>query len=54
MQVVSQIDRRNRHFRVLALSATPGTSMEKVQEVVHKLNITHLEVRNDEDPDVKK
>ena len=54
VQVVSQIERRNRHFRVLALSATPGTSMEKVQEVVHKLHITHLEVRNDEDPDVKK
>ena len=54
VQVVSQIERRNRHFRVLALSATPGSSMEKVQEVVHKLHITHLEVRNDEDPDVKK
>ena len=38
---------------MLALSATPGKDMEKVQEVVHKMKITHMEVRTDEDPDVK-
>ena len=53
VSVIDLIDQVNPYFRVLALSATPGKSMEKVQEVVHKLKIKHLEVRTDNDPDVK-
>ena len=51
--VINLIDQNNPYFRVLALSATPGKSMEKVQEVIHKLKITHMEVRTDDDVDVK-
>jgi ERCC4-related helicase len=51
--VIESIDRTNPYFRVLGLSATPGKDLEKVQEVIHKLKITHMEVRTDDDDDVK-
>eukprot|EP00041_Stephanoeca_diplocostata_P038274 m.1491374 g.1491374 ORF g.1491374 m.1491374 type:complete len:2191 (-) comp25193_c0_seq1:434-7006(-) len=40
-------------FRVLALSATPGNNVKQVQEVTTNLHIAHIEIRNDESPDVK-
>ena len=39
-------------FRVLGLSATPGSSHEAVQQVVSNLNIARVEFREDTDPDV--
>ena len=44
----------NEHFRVLALSATPGSKREGVQAVMDNLLISHIEVRGDDDPDVRK
>lgn len=44
----------NRLFRVVGLSATPGTTVEAVCEVVQNLNISKLEFRTDESPDVTK
>ena len=40
-------------FRILALSATPGSSIDKVQDVIHNLCISRMEVRDHSDPDVK-
>ncbi|KAL0486019.1 hypothetical protein AKO1_012294 [Acrasis kona] len=40
------------HFRVLALTATPGGDLAKVQEVITNLNISLMEVRDEKDPDV--
>lgn len=40
-------------FRVLGLSATPGNTLEQVQEVINNLLISKIEYRDDEDPDVK-
>lgn len=50
--VVRSIARVQCHFRVLALSATPGTSLEGVQDVIDNLRVAHVEVRTEEDPDV--
>jgi len=37
---------------VLALTASPGSEREKIDEVMRNLGITHVEARTDEDPDV--
>ncbi|KAH8298497.1 hypothetical protein KR044_007748 [Drosophila immigrans] len=52
-QVTESIMARNRNFRMLALSATPGRSMEDVANVCRNLYISHLEVRWDQSIDVQ-
>ena len=52
--VTQQIIQQNRHFRILALSATPGSTKDGVQHVIDNLLISNIEVRGDNDPDVKK
>jgi Fanconi anemia group M protein len=42
-----------KNTRILGLSATPGTQIEKVQEVINNLRIASLIVKNINDPDVK-
>ncbi|GAA5962894.1 hypothetical protein JCM3765_005908 [Sporobolomyces pararoseus] len=44
---------RNPHFRVLALTATPGSRGEAVQEVIDNLHIGHIEVRADDSIDIR-
>lgn len=44
----------NRIIRIVGLSATPGTTLEAVMEVVQNLSISKLEFRTDESPDVVK
>jgi len=44
----------NRVIRIVGLSATPGTNVEAVTEVIKNLNISRLEFRTDESPDVAK
>ncbi|EFJ47926.1 hypothetical protein VOLCADRAFT_117719, partial [Volvox carteri f. nagariensis] len=39
-------------FRVVGLSATPGSSPESVQEVIRNLGISRVEFKSNEDPDV--
>lgn len=41
------------HYRVLALSATPGNDLIKIQKVIKNLSISQIEIREEEDPDVK-
>lgn len=50
--VVKFIDRFNSSYRILALTATPGTTLEGVQEVVNNLNISKIELRTEESPDI--
>ena len=52
--IVSEVQRVHTRFRVLALSATPGKDRDKIQDVIKNLMITHLEVRGDDDPDVRR
>ncbi|KAI9633416.1 uncharacterized protein MKK02DRAFT_18316 [Dioszegia hungarica] len=42
------------HFRVLALTATPGADVPKVQGVVDALHISRIEIREAEDPAISK
>ena len=51
--VVQFIRRFNRSFRVLALTATPGASVEAVQEVVNGLEISKVEIRTEESIDIQ-
>ncbi|KAJ3337557.1 hypothetical protein HDU93_000848 [Gonapodya sp. JEL0774] len=44
--------RRNPHFRVLALTATPGSDTNAVQSVLSNLLISAIEIRADDHPDV--
>ncbi len=39
-------------YRVLALSATPGNSIEKIQLIIDTLSISRIEMRQEDDPDV--
>ncbi|MBR9698982.1 DEAD/DEAH box helicase [Candidatus Woesearchaeota archaeon] len=51
--VAKQYMKKARHPRILGLTASPGSDMEKITEVVQNLHIEEIEVRTDEDPDVK-
>lgn len=51
-EVIQSIWSRNKLFRVLALSATPGRNMNDVSEVVQNLLIANIEVRRESSIDV--
>ena len=53
-QVVRYMMQHNPHFRLLALTATPGGKPEAVQEIVDALHISHIEIRSESDSDLKK
>jgi ATP-dependent DNA helicase MPH1 len=42
------------HFRIVALTATPGRTTEKVQEVVDNLHISRVEIREAEAPEIQR
>ena len=52
--VIKELENANARFRVLALSATPGADLRKVQEVVRNLRIEHMEVRHENDPELER
>lgn len=43
---------KNPHFRVLALTATPGGNPEAVQTIVDSLHISHIEIRDEQSLDL--
>lgn len=51
-QVLKHLVEENRIIRIVGLSATPGTTVETVSEVIQNLSISRLEFRTDESPDV--
>lgn len=51
--VAKQYMKKAAHPRILALTASPGSEMEKIIEVVKNLYIEEIEVRTDEDSDVR-
>ncbi|KAJ5247622.1 hypothetical protein N7468_002605 [Penicillium chermesinum] len=53
VEVVKQLGRFNNSFRVLALTATPGSTVETVQEVIDGLNISRVEIRTEESLDIR-
>ncbi|SCV05991.1 LANO_0H19702g1_1 [Lachancea nothofagi CBS 11611] len=54
VEVTKFMDRFNTSYRLLALTATPAADLEGVQEVVHNLNISSIELRTEEDADVSR
>lgn len=53
VKVVTFIRRFSKSFRILALTATPGSSVEAVQEVVDGLGISHVEIRTEDSIDIR-
>lgn len=53
VEVVKFLTRFNSSFRVLALTATPGSSVEAVQEVIDSLGISRVEIRTEESLDIR-
>lgn len=53
VEVVKFLRRFNNSFRVLALTATPGSSVETVQEVIDGLGISRVEIRTEESLDIR-
>ena len=43
---------QNPHFRILALSATPGEDPERVQQIINNLHIDEVEIRGDDSIDI--
>ena len=52
-QIIRELMNKNPHFRVLALTATPGSKPEDVQELCDALHISHIEIRDEFSPDLK-
>lgn len=53
VKVVEFLRRFNQSFRVLALTATPGSSVEAVQEVIDGLEIARVEIRTEDSIDIQ-
>ncbi|XP_076064312.1 FA complementation group M isoform X3 [Oratosquilla oratoria] len=51
-QVVRELSGYGAKFRILALSATPGTDIKSVQQVIQNLQISHIELRSEDSPDI--
>ena len=51
-QIVRDIVRGDAVTRIVALSATPATDIEKVKSVIQNLCISHIELRTEESPDI--
>lgn len=52
--VVKFINRFNRSFRILGMTATPASDVEGVQEIINNLSISKLEVRTEQSLDIYK
>ncbi|KAK3945285.1 ATP-dependent DNA helicase [Diplogelasinospora grovesii] len=53
VKVVEFVRRFSKSFRVLALTATPGSTVEGVQDVIDNLGISHVEIRTEESLDIR-
>ncbi|RPA96135.1 P-loop containing nucleoside triphosphate hydrolase protein [Choiromyces venosus 120613-1] len=53
VQVIKLLRRVNNSFRILALTATPGSTIDKVQAVIDSCGIAGTEIRNLESLDIR-
>ncbi len=51
--IANQYQKKAQYPRILGLTASPGSEVEKIAEVCKNLNIENVEVRTESDPDVK-
>lgn len=54
VEIVTFLRRFNSSFRVLALTATPGATVESVQAVVDGLDISRVEIRTEQSLDIRR
>lgn len=52
-EVVRKLYKKNNQFRVLALTATPGSKLDAVQHVVNNLHITNIQIRTEDSMDIR-
>ncbi|XP_070787812.1 Fanconi anemia group M protein [Pituophis catenifer annectens] len=52
-QVVKELCKYTKEFRILALSATPGSDAKAVQQVITNLLISHIELCSEDSPDIQ-
>jgi len=52
-QAIRYLMAKNPHFRVLALTATPGNDPKTIQTLIDGLHISRIEIRNEESLDLK-
>ncbi|KAI9254869.1 hypothetical protein BY458DRAFT_492854 [Sporodiniella umbellata] len=53
VEVISRIAKKQSCFRVLALTATPGSNLDAVQDVITNLCITNIQIRTEESMDIR-
>ena len=53
VEVVKFLRRFNTSFRVIALTATPGSTVESVQEVIDGLGVSRVEIRTEQSLDIR-
>lgn len=51
--LASQYIKKSSFSRILGLTASPGSDLEKISEVCNNLHIEDVEIRTEKDPDVK-
>ena len=51
--IAKQYKTKSRFPRIMGLTASPGSDLEKIQEVCQNLYTEEIEIRTDKDPDVK-
>ena len=51
-KVIKELTKSKSIFRVVALSATPGSDLNAVRLVLQNLQISNIELRNEESPDI--
>jgi len=51
--VSKQYHKKSKYPRIIGLTASPGSDLEKIQEVCKNLYIEEIEIRTDNDPDVR-
>ena len=44
---------KNPHFRLLALTATPGNNTDSIQTLIDGLHISRIEIRNENSIDLR-
>ncbi|CAL1696540.1 unnamed protein product [Somion occarium] len=52
-QAIRYLMAKNPHFRVLALTATPGSTPDAVQDIVDALHISNIEIRDENSLDLR-
>lgn len=51
--IASQYHKKSQYPRIIGLTASPGSDLEKIQEVCKNLYTEEIEIRTENDPDVK-